>query len=64
MRIVIIQVPFNVSRSNFDSLKQDIKRQLREGLLIIPDSYRVLVTEVDKVICNGSEDEIYADDSE
>jgi hypothetical protein len=58
MKAVIVQVPFNISEKNMNVLKQDIKQQLREGLLVLPGSYKVLVVDVDKAICNGSEDEI------
>ena len=64
MKAVIVQSPFNISEKNLNALKQDIKQQLREGLLVLPGSYKVWVADINKAIYNGSEDEIYADDSE
>jgi hypothetical protein len=64
MKALIVQVPFNISEKTLNTFKQYIKQQLREGLLVIPGIYKVWVADVDKAIYNGSEDEIYADDSE
>ena len=64
MKAVIVQVPFNIRKENLDIIKQDIKQQLREGLLVLPGSYKVWVTDIVKAISDGNEDEIYADKSE
>lgn len=63
MNVVIVQTPFNISEKSLNVLREDVKQQLREGLLVVPGSYKVWVADVNKALCNGKGDELYADDS-